>query len=410
MRARPRSVDLEVRHGRLRRALARRDDWLAAGLSTQPADRDVAETAISRLYALVGARAPAFVWVPSPAAAAQALAELGISAATSQLRHARLPARLAQWPVAHRLATTSGALRHAFDVVTRRQWTWDPVVADHARLVAEVGPTEAVGQGVPLTVALQVVVGLRLNNSIEDSIRLPIRDETQAGSGPPVALGWYGQHEVWPAVLDILHQARLIRPSREQAGQLDVWTALNRSCGWWWPLDDVCVVAERPLVVRTEPRPGPDHAGLRLHSSDGPAVVYPDGWRLHSWHGTRVPDWVMTDPSPDRIANESNVEIRRCAIERVGWDRFVDDADLRLLGSAPDPGNPGNELRLYEVPGAVWGRAVRLLVATNGSVERDGTRRRYGLTVPVHLDHPLSAAAWTYGLPAYVYARLARRT
>src|SRR5262249_55511405 len=98
------------------------------------------------------------------------------------------------------------------------------------------------------------------------------------------------------------------------------------------------------------------------------------------------------------------------AIERIGWDRFLDEADLDLLGSASDPGNPGCELRLYHVPSAFWGNAIRLLVATNGSVERDGTRRRYGLTVPAAIDHPLSAPAWPSGLPAYVYARLARRT
>jgi hypothetical protein len=231
-----------------------------------------------------------------------------------------------------------------------------------------------------------------------------------ARCGRPRGLSWYGQHEVWPAVLDVLRRVRFIRTGTAQAEQLDLWTSLNRSCGWWWPLDDVCVVAERPLVVRTEARPGPDHTGLRLHSSDGPAIAYPDGWRVHAWHGTRVPDWVITDPSPDRIAKESNVEVRRCAIERIGWNRFIDEADLDLLGSAPDPGNPGCELRLYHVPSAVWGNAIRLLVATNGSVERDGTRRTYGLTVPASIDHPLSAAAWTYGLPAYVYARLARRT
>jgi uncharacterized protein DUF6745 len=100
----------------------------------------------------------------------------------------------------------------------------------------------------------------------------------------------------------------------------------------------------------------------------------------------------------------------RCAIERIGWDRFIDEAGLHLLAAAPDPANDGRILRLYQVPPAVWGTEVRVLIATNGSTERDGTRRTYGLTVPADIDHPLTAAAWTYGLPTYVYARLARRT
>ncbi|GAA2858273.1 hypothetical protein GCM10020220_054280 [Nonomuraea rubra] len=51
-----------------------------------------------------------------------------------------------------------------------------------------------------------------------------------------------------------------------------------------------------------------------------------------------------------------------------------------------------------------------MLVAVNGSVERDGRRRRYGLTVPGHFTDPLAAAGWTYGLSAEQYSRLLRRT
>jgi hypothetical protein len=411
MSARPRSVDLDLRVDRLDEALALRDEWLAAAMCTLPADRDVAESIISRLYESVGACAPAFVWVASPAAAADFLTAQGDSAMTARVQHARMPIPLPDQPVAHRLAAAASDLRHAFDhVVTARRLTWDPVLAGHARLLADVGPTEAVRRGVPLPVAIESAVHLALLNSVEDSVRVPIRDQLAAQTGPPRCLTWYGQHEVWPAVLDICRSIRLIRLDAEQCEHLNRWTALIRSCGWWWPLEDVCVVAERPMRVRTERRAGPDHAGVRLHDADGPAVAFPDGWQVHSWHGTRVPACVITDPSPQRIARESNVEVRRCAIERIGWDRFVEQADLRLLGTAPDPGNPDCQLRLYEVPGSVWGTAVRLLVTTNGSFERDGSRRTYGLTVPAGIDHPLTAAAWTYGLPAYVYARLARRT
>jgi hypothetical protein len=47
----------------------------------------------------------------------------------------------------------------------------------------------------------------------------------------------------------------------------------------------------------------------------------------------------------------------------------------------------------------------RLLLAVNGSVERDGTRRRYGLRVLAEFDHPLDAAGWSYGLTGAQIAR-----
>jgi hypothetical protein len=154
-----------------------------------------------------------------------------------------------------------------------------------------------------------------------------------------------------------------------------------------------------------------------LHSADGMAVTYRDGWGLWCWHGRRVPRWVIENASVSRIAAEPNVEIRRCAIEALGWERFIRDAGLTLVGSCPDPGNPGMELELYDVPERLWGSQVRVLLAWNGTVELDGSRRRFGLTVPAGITSPLAAAAWTYDDPSSavrmtpeLYATITRRT
>ncbi|WP_233225627.1 DUF6745 domain-containing protein [Amycolatopsis sp. CA-126428] len=206
-----------------------------------------------------------------------------------------------------------------------------------------------------------------------------------------LGLHWYGQQDTY-----------WVTPGSGDP-ELELWATLVRSCGWWWPRDGVCVIAERPLVLRL------DDEG-RLHSATGPAVVYPDGWGVHAWHGTRVPSWVIEDPTAERINREFNVEVRRCAVEHLGWAAYIEQAGLRILSRAPDPGNPGCELRLYDLPPQKWHAPSRLLMAVNGSVERDGTRRRYGLRVPAEFDHPLDAAGWSYGLTGAQYARLQRRT
>ncbi|WP_410641448.1 DUF6745 domain-containing protein [Amycolatopsis sp. lyj-346] len=206
-----------------------------------------------------------------------------------------------------------------------------------------------------------------------------------------LGLHWYGQQDAYWV------------PPGSADPELEPWAALVRSCGWWWPRDGVCVVAERPLAIHTDD----EH---RLHSETGPAVVYPDGWGVHAWHGTRVPSWVIEDPTADRINREFNVEVRRCAVEHLGWTAYIEQAGLRILSRAPDPGNPGCELQLYDLPPQKWHAPSRLLLAVNGSVERDGTRRRYGLRVPAEFDHPLDAAGWSYGLTGAQYARLQRRT
>jgi hypothetical protein len=179
-----------------------------------------------------------------------------------------------------------------------------------------------------------------------------------------------------------------------------------QSAGWWWPHLDFILACERPHTLHAE-QVGD---GRRLHHSDGPAVVWPDGWSLYFWHGTLVPAWVVEQPTVAAIHAESNVEVRRCGIEALGWDAYLAAAQLRLVDSAADPGNPGYDLRLYDVPAHVWGEPARVLLATNGSPERDGTRRRYGLPVPADMDTVVHAAAWTYGLTHDQYAGLARRT
>jgi hypothetical protein len=119
---------------------------------------------------------------------------------------------------------------------------------------------------------------------------------------------------------------------------------------------------------------------------------------------------VIDDPTAARIAEEPNIEVRRCAIERIGWAEFIDQAGLTLVSSAPDPANPGAELRLYDLPYQNWGKRTKLLLAVNGSRERDGTRRQYGLRVPPWFTNPIDAAAWSYGLTGSQYAQLQRRT
>lgn len=177
-----------------------------------------------------------------------------------------------------------------------------------------------------------------------------------------------------------------------------------RSAGWWWCFRDCAIVTDRPEYLSRDGQ-------ARLHAENGPAIRYRDGWGFYSWHGRRVPSWVVENPTAERIAAEANTEIRRCGIESMGWDRFISAADLKMCGTPqPDPGNPGQELTLYDVPERLWGTRIRLLLAVNGSAERDGTRRKYGLTVPESVRTPLEAAAWTAGMASENYARMVRRT
>ncbi|MFI0352669.1 DUF6745 domain-containing protein [Actinomadura sp. 9N407] len=348
-----------------------REEWLGRALSTLPADRPAAEAAISGIYGLLGLDPPRFHWVPSPVAAMETVPP------AVRLRPSESVDRMTEWPLPRRF----GALMREFDRELDQQVRWVQKGMDRQ---------------------LRLMVRSSLSTSCDSTLAMALRTAHDTPRQMPHS--WYAAQCVsWVAHNDALRRVAGVVFTPEQTRRLDLWAEVARSCRWWWPREDFCVVSERPVSVHTEVW-GSD-GQVRLHSADGPAMRFRDGADVHAWHGAMVPGWVLTDPAVWRIAREPNVEIRRCAIERIGWADYIDQAGLRLIGSAPDPGNPGSELRLYDMR-----RETRVLLAVNGSVERDGHRRRYGLTVPGHLDDPVAAAGWTYGLSAAQYSQLARRT
>ncbi|MGW0807143.1 DUF6745 domain-containing protein [Nonomuraea sp. NPDC002799] len=346
-----------------------REEWLGSALSTLPADRPAAEAAISELYRLIGLAPPRFHWVPSPLAA--------LMTRPAGVRPAESAERMPAWPLPARFTTLMNELCRELD--SQVTWVQRP---------------------------LDQVIRQTVRGSLTQSVARALLPALEAVHDTPFyqVSRWYGTlSPAWVAHYDALRRIAGAVFTAEQLWRLGLWVAAAKSCSWWWPHEGVCVIAERPVSLRTEV--AGDDGEVRLHCPDGPAIRYTDGWDLHSWHGTRVPSWVVTDPTVRRIAEEANVEVRRCAIESLGWSSYIEQAGLRLVGSAPDPGNPGSELRLYDMRGA-----TRVILAVNGSLERDGLRRRYGLTVPAFLDDPVAAAGWTYGLSAGQYSMLLRRT
>ncbi|MDL4815349.1 DUF6745 domain-containing protein [Actinomadura opuntiae] len=351
-----------------REAAAVREEWLGRALSVRPADRPAAEAAISGLYRLAGLDSPRFHWVPSPLAAFETV--------PPGMRLRANGVGVFEGPAVRALAASMLGLR--LDL--------DEEIGRHCSGLAGLYRQQVQGS---------------LFRSIRATLGMVARE---AHDFRRAADTWYDRLCVsWIAYYDVMRRVAGVPFTSGQVERLDLWGAALSSAGWWWPREDVCVISERPVAVRTEV--WGDDGEVRLHHPDGPAVRYHDGWDMHAWHGTPVPSWVIDDPAPDRIERETNVEIRRCAIEHLGWPAYIEGAGLRLVSTAPDPGNPGSELRLYDLR-----REARVLLAVNGSVERDGTRRRYGLTVPGAMSDPVAAAAWTYGLSAEQYSLLARRT
>ena len=357
-----------------------RDRWIDIGWSTERADRDAAERGVTEAYAAVGLPAPACVWVDSPLAGAIAATQVG--------DQVRAQVRAQVWA-------------QVGDQVRAQVWTqvgaqvWDQVW-DQVR--AQVGDQ----------VATQVWD--QVGTQVGAQVRAQVGDQVRAQVGAQV---W---DQVWRALDLSLCSWSAWADAHESIGV----TGLAASKGlrtvaaqspWWWPMRDIAILTDRPTVMAR------DNQG-RLHNPTGPAIEYADGFGVHAWHGTRVPADLIT-PGWDlpTALRHDNAEVRRCAIERIagqdGWAKIITAAGWEQVGDAhPDPGNPGQTLALYHVPaardGGLYPEPVRLLHCVNATVERDGTRHEFGLTVPAGIGDPVEAAAWTFGLTQNEYAQLQR--
>lgn len=161
-----------------------------------------------------------------------------------------------------------------------------------------------------------------------------------------------------------------------------------QSACWWWPHKDFLIVCGRPSEIHRE-LTNPNHprgfGSHRLHNEAGAAVKWPDGWGVYAVHGVRLPAYIIEHPEQitvERIAAESNAEIRRIMITRYGIPRYMKDSGAELVHELPNN---------YFVKGLAGARLFRQLRSgdsdlvvcqvRNSTPEPDGSIKPYFLRI-----------------------------
>jgi hypothetical protein len=268
-----------------------RDRWTAIGLSTEPANRPEAERAIIMAYAAAKLPPPRIVWCDSPLSQ-------GITRAIAK----SLACKKFSTGEKVRASVGDSVWASVRDSVRDSVWAsvgdsvWDSV-RDSVR--------DSVGDSVRDSVGA----------SVGDSVRASVRD-----SG-------YGQHDAnWLGFYDYFRE---VCGLHTQTALLEGLTLLAHHAGWFLPHEKICWIAERPNVLHR------DEQG-RLHCENGPALSYPDKFSIWAWHGTRVSQQLIDNPDSitvEQIKNEDNAEVRRCMVERMGWQKFVELSEMKVLHS-----------------------------------------------------------------------------
>lgn len=148
-----------------------------------------------------------------------------------------------------------------------------------------------------------------------------------------------------------------------------------------------CILAPRPEVCRVD-------SECRLHCDSGPALEWQDGCKLFLYHGVRVPAYVIMSPgmiTAHKIAEESNVEIRRVLLEMFGEARFLAEA----FGRRIHRDEWGTLYRSQRARND--GQFNYIVKVVNSTPERDGCYKDYFLHVAdpkkYYPDYPRTARA-----------------
>ena len=90
---------------------------------------------------------------------------------------------------------------------------------------------------------------------------------------------------------------------------------------------EFCIVSDRPEVLLVDRQNRP-------HCDTGPFCRWRDGSALYSIHGVRVPAWIVERPhliTAGSIRSESNLEVRRIMIERLGPGKYLAACKAKVL-------------------------------------------------------------------------------
>ena len=277
--------------------------WTDIGLCTEPANRPLAEEGIREAYRLAGLEEPKEIrWCGSPFS-------MDVARATKQVEE-----DLEDLLVEACEGTSREARQDAAAIIAEKVCA-AAMTADTAKAKF----TLSLIKGLGLTPG-QTAIVKKFNT--DQAIAKRVWSNVETG----VWNSGYGQHDAhWLGFYDYFREVCGLEKETEKLAGL--WK-IAKSAGWFFPHENICWVSERHNILHR------NEAG-QLHCENGPALAYPDGFEIYSLNGIRMKkEHVMTPSSkmdPKLVLSETNVDIRRELLRKIGIERFTQVAAVKVL-------------------------------------------------------------------------------
>jgi hypothetical protein len=294
-----------------------RAEWLGVGLGTGPADRLEAVDGAAVAYRAAGLEPARLVlWFDSPLAATFAAERLTGVAAIEPPGTTPARRRIEMVRAAYRNQVRPEGISAAYNRIVNDVCLWlRHRVGSIGALVADEvsGRVWSTAENVMVRELddqlrrqgagdlCDEVTGIRAHTTVDDAVQ--------------------GQFEADDLALDDLCGRLSLGDGEPPAGL----PRLARTCGWWWAFRGAVVLSEPPSEIHRD-----EHG--RAHRADGPAIVYPDGFAVHAWHGVRVhPRVVAGDLTGAYWRVEPSAKVRCVIAERMGYARLLAEVPARAV-------------------------------------------------------------------------------
>ena len=189
-----------------------------------------------------------------------------------------------------------------------------------------------------------------------------------------------------------------LKYNQADSDALDAHIELFKTCGWLYLYNDIAFICDRPSVLNLDERG-------RLHCTNGAALAFVDGYELYAVSGVRVPEYVVmrsNEITAEKILKESNAEVRRVMIERMGAARFA-QAGVAVHQDLDALGQPRRLIKVPMGDGDWYAVEVTDSSLTENS-QGEWVRKKYVLSInPDHYNgragrecHAAIASTWRY--------------
>jgi len=245
-----------------------------------------------------------------------------------------------------------------------------------------------IGQNIEENIERNIWRNIKRNigQNVEQNIWQNIEGNIKQNIWQNVEQTLWGQHSAhWICYYIIFRDILKLKYNEKDERLLNNLDILVKSCCWWIPFDNICIVSDRPSELKL------DEQG-RLHDEKDMCIKFVDGWGFHAIHGVRVPEYIVKNPeqiTPQKIDAEENVEIRRIMIERYGLEKYFKDSKADKIHT-DDFGT------LYKIE-QKDDEPIMMVKVVNSTPEADGHYKDYLIRVPPEMTTAHQAVAWTFG-------------